>query len=284
MKVEISSPIGFCSGVRKAIAQVKEIRSNFPNRKIYFLGDLVHNQHVVDYFKNENIEIINLDNDIVFNLKMLNNDDIVIFSAHGHKKEYETILQEKGILFFDTTCEKVKVILKKISEFCGEIIYIGKKNHAETEASLSYSNEIYLYDINEKFDFSLLKSENPLVINQSTLSVLELDEIFNDIKRNVKNPIFSDEICGATRIRQEQILNLKNDVDLAIIVGDKSSNNSLKLYELASKNLSRKTIMINSVEELKNLDLSIYKNAVIFSGTSTPMNLILDIEKYMRGI
>ena len=284
MKVKKSNPIGFCNGVTKAIELVKEIREKYKDRNIFFVGNLVHNKHVVDNFLEQKIQIINLDDNVLNSFKNLKSDDIVIFSAHGHNLAYEEILKEKGITFYDATCVKVKAILAKISEFCGEIIYIGKKNHPETEASLTYSKKIFLYDINEKFDYSKLKTDNPLIVNQSTLSFLELENIFKDIKNNVKNPIFSNEICGATRIRQEQILHIDEDVDLLIIVGDKTSNNSLKLYEIACNNLNVKTLFVNSANELKTMNLHRYKHALITSGTSASMDTILEIEDYLRGI
>ena len=42
-----------------------------------------------------------------------------------------------------------------------------------------------------------------------------------------------DEICNATLLRQQEIMNLNDDVDTIIIVGSKKSSNTMKLYELA---------------------------------------------------
>lgn len=285
MIVTKAMPISHCYGVTKAINTALEIRNKYKDKKIYFLGDLVHNQFVIDSFSKKNIKILKFKNDTF--KEILNNieqDSIVILSAHGHSKEIENYLNSKKIKFYDTTCDRVNRILHKIQNYKGEIIYIGKKGHPECEASLTYSNNIHLYDINSSFDYTCLKSEEVLILNQSTLSLLELNSIFNDIKSNIKHPIFSDEICDATRIRQQKILDLDKSYDLVVIVGDKNSSNSTKLFELAMQNQQRKNIMVNSLQELKEHDLKNCKKAYLTSGTSTPITLINEIEKYLKEL
>lgn len=286
MKVNRLFPISYCFGVTKAINDALKIRKEYPNRDIYFFGDLVHNQKVINFFLELGIKVISFNESNAFDkLKQFNEDDIVIFSAHGHNKKYEEILKNKNITFFDTTCIKVKNNLDLISNSSNEIIYIGKKEHPETFASLSYSNHIFLYDINEfgKFDYSKIKDIHPLILNQSTLSINEIKNIFDDIKTHIPEATFVDEICDASRVRQTKIVSLPDDVDLIIIVGDTKSSNTTKLYNLSLEhNKNALTIMVNGSDELRKYDLSNYKNAIIASGTSAPLSLIEEVEKYLE--
>lgn len=281
-------PISYCFGVTKAISKAIEIRKKYPDRNIVFFGDIVHNENVIDYFKELGIRIVSFNENNAFEL--LNSfveEDIVIFSAHGHDRKYEEILNKKKITFFDTTCIKVKKNLSIIENSSDVIIYIGKEHHPETIASLSYSSNIFLYDVSKigKFDFSLIKSDNPLIVNQTTLSFLELDEVFKDIKKNIKNPHFIDEICDASRLRQEKILKVDESFDLIVVVGDKKSSNTTKLYELSKNhNKNAETIMVNGLEDFSNYNLKKYKKAYIASGTSTPIDIIKEIEKYLEEI
>ncbi len=287
MKTTKMIPISYCFGVTKAINEALKIRKEYQNKNIYFFGDLVHNENVINFFKTLKIVVVPFTKeDAISILEKFNKDDIVIFSAHGHDSKYEEILINNGVTYFDTTCIRVKKNLEIIKNAHKEIIFIGKEKHPETIACLSYSKNIHLYDASNKynFDYSKLKTDCPLILNQTTLSFLELKDIFNEIKDNVKNPEFIDEICDASRVRQQKILNLPTGVDLVVVVGSKKSSNSTKLYELSlTNNKNVKTIMVNSLEELKTYDLSNYHDALIASGTSTPLNTINEIENYLNA-
>lgn len=288
MKVTRLFPISYCFGVIKAISDAHKIRDKYPDNDIYFFGDLVHNQNVINYFLNIGIKVVPFtEENAIQKLNNFKQDDIVIFSAHGHDARYEEILNKKGILFFDTTCIKVKKNLNLIKNTNREIIYVGKKGHPETFASLSYSNKIHLYDINDygKFDYSGISDPNPLILNQSTLSIMEIKKIFDEIKSHFPDADFVDEICDASRVRQEKITSLKGKYDLIVVVGDRMSSNSVKLYKLSEENNKGSlTLMVNSSKELEKYDLTQFKDALIASGTSTPLETIKEVEEYLEGI
>lgn len=109
MLVNEIRPIGYCLGVIEAINKSFKIRKEYPSRKIYIFGLLVHNDAVTKLMNEHNIETI--DTTLINPVNRLcsfNKDDIVIFTAHGHPDYYEEILNDKGVLFFDTTCTRVK--------------------------------------------------------------------------------------------------------------------------------------------------------------------------------
>lgn len=288
MKFTRLIPISYCFGVTKAINDTLKIRKEYPDKDIYFFGDLVHNQKVINFFGSLGIKVVSFtENNAFEKLEDFKTNDIVIFSAHGHDKKYEDILNKKGIKYFDTTCIKVKKNLDLIKDSTKQIIFIGKKDHPETFASLSYSNNILLYDINNfgSFDFSLVKEKEPLILNQTTLSINEIKNIFLDIKNHIPKAKFVDEICDASRIRQTKIISINPSIDLVIVVGDKKSSNTTKLYNLSKEyNKHATSIMVNGIDDLKEYDLTKYKNALITSGTSAPLFLIEEVEKYLEEI
>ena len=288
MKISRLMPISYCFGVTKAINDTLKIRKEYPNKDVYFFGDLVHNQKVVNFFLELGIKVVQFSEDDAFSkLEQFNSNDLVIFSAHGHDKKYEEVLKKNNVLFFDTTCIKVKKNLNLIENAKEQIIYIGKKEHPETFASLSYSEHIFLYDIKDygKFDYSKVTDKKPLILNQSTLSINEIEKIFEDIKKHIPDAKFVDEICDASRIRQTKIISLPSDVDLVIVVGDKKSSNTTKLYNLSvAHNKNALTLMVNGSDELQEYDLSKYKNAIIASGTSAPLSLIEEVQKYLEEL
>jgi len=120
------------------------------------------------------------------------------------------------------------------------------------------------------------------VTNQTTLSVKDLDRLFLAIKEKYPKAIISDEICNATRKRQEAIINQNSEVDLCVIVGDKLSNNTKNLAKIANQFAKVNTIMI---ESLADLDVSILKNVTLVSvssGASTPTWVTNEVIHFLR--
>ncbi len=280
--ITLLKPIGHCFGVLKAIEIAKKTKEKYQDKNIYVFGLLVHNEEVVKALEEINIKTIEMNEDNA--IELLNKftpDDIVIFTAHGHPQVYEEILNRNHVTYVDATCKKVKDCFNVIKE-ADEVIYIGKSHHPETVAALTMNPNAHLYDIKNGFDYSLLKSDHPLVINQTTLSFLELENIHQEIKNKLPRAVFYDEICDATLLRQIAIKNLDSSVDTIIIVGSNKSSNTMKLYDIALKvHPDKQVVLVKDVEELKTLKL-VYKNVVIASGTSTPYQTIVKIEEYLK--
>lgn len=284
MKIDIIQPSGYCFGVMNAINEAIKIKKNNPFNNVYVLGELVHNEDVISFLNNHDIHTLVVNNNEEEILKNLNTNNILIFSAHGHNEKLDELLKNKKITFFDTTCKNVRKNLDLIKENIDKgIIYIGKENHAETKAAISISNKVILYDLDKGLDFSKITFKEPIIINQTTLSFLELSNIHKEILENIPKANIIDEICPVTRIRQENIINLKKDYDLLIIIGSKTSSNTNKLYELALKyHQNKKVLMIGSKKELFKSDLSNYQHVAIFSGTSTPNEIINEVKQYLE--
>ena len=250
--VTLLKPIGHCFGVIKAIELAYEVKKKHPDKNIYVFGLLVHNEEVRKELDSSGITTIEIKEDTALEqLNKFSKDDVVIFTAHGHPLEYEQVLNSKGVLFYDATCSRVKECFDQI---------------------------------NEGFDYSALTSDSPLVINQTTLSFIELETIHQEIKNKLPRAIFAEEICNATLLRQKAISELDDSVDTLIIVGSKKSSNTMKLYEIAkAKHPNKQIVLINNVDELKELHLS-FKNVVIASGTSTSIETINKIKDYLSSL
>ena len=281
MAVSLLKPIGHCFGVLKAIEIAKKTKEQYKDKNVYVFGLLVHNEEVVKELDKLGIKTIEMNEDNAIELlSKFTPNDVVIFTAHGHPQAYEDILNKNNVTYVDATCSKVKDCFNVIKQ-AEEVIYIGKNHHPETVAALTMNPHAYLYDISGvPFDYSQLKSDHPLVINQTTLSFLELEQIHAEIKNKLPRASFYDEICNATLLRQQAIKELKDDVDTIIIVGSKKSSNTMKLYELAkSLHPNKQTILINNVDELKDYQLT-FKSAVVASGTSTSIETINAVKDY----
>ena len=280
--ITLLKPIGHCFGVLKAIEIAKETRKKYVDKNIYVFGLLVHNEEVVKELENNNIKTVMMnENNAIDVLNKFTSNDVVIFTAHGHPEIYEDILKKNNVTYVDATCKKVKDCFTAIKE-AKEVIYIGKNHHPETVAALTMNKNAHLYDISSgSFNYDNLITNNPLVINQTTLSFLELENIHNEIKNKLPHAIFHDEICDATLLRQKAIKDIKDDVDTILIVGSNKSSNTMKLFDLAqSLHKNKQVVLVSSLGELKKNNI-ICHNVVIASGTSTPIKTILEIKDYL---
>ena len=288
MKIEILQPVGYCSGVNNAILKAIKIKQDYPNKPVYILGSLVHNSHVIDSL--ESIGIINLTDNTSLEekIKSLENGSIIVFTAHGHDEKVDEIAKNKNMIIFDCVCPKVKANMNQIKEKIAlnyNVIFVGIENHPETTACLSLSNNIHLYDAKtntfKKFDVE----KCVFVTNQTTLNFKELDDIFNNIKEMYPNAEFNNEICPATRIRQESILKINEHVDTVVVVGDKNSSNTKRLYEISSLgNKKASTYLVSSEDDINSEMFKNKNHIVITSGTSTPHEVINSVYEKISKI
>ena len=282
MKVLKLTPYGYCKGVYDAINTVLSIKEKYPSTPIYCIGQIVHNQYI-----NEKIAqcgIIIIEKDKLEALKEINSG-VVIFSAHGTSKEILDKAKDKGLIVIDTVCPFVKKGMDIIDSYLKEnyeIIYIGKKNHPEAIASTSISNKIHLVETLEDLKQLKINTDKIFLTNQTTISVNDLKQFYEFAKEKYPNLILSDEICSATRIRQENILNLK-EVDGLIIVGDQKSNNTKNLLKIANEK-KLDAILIENINQLEPLWLKNKETVAVTSGTSTPLELVNEVIDYLKNI
>lgn len=281
MEVELLKTQGYCAGVINALKIVEKARLENTDKNIYIFGMLVHNQTVINELTSKGIITLNGNYE---EIDKLNKDDIVIFTAHGHSDEIEAKILSKGIKIYDATCPIVKnnlLMIKKEIQDNHEVIYIGQDGHKETEAALSISKNVVLLDTKNQNSIKI-SDESPLVINQTTLNFASLEKIHNRILNEIPNARIENEICNATRLRQESIYSIDKNSDLIVIIGDKKSSNSCKLFEIAKElYTSSRVIMIQNLEEIKSLDLTKNKKATLASGASTPFELVILIRDYL---
>ncbi|MCR5308949.1 MAG: 4-hydroxy-3-methylbut-2-enyl diphosphate reductase [Bacilli bacterium] len=288
MKIEILQPVGYCSGVNNAILKAIKIKKEHSNKPVYILGSLVHNSHVIDSL--ESIGITNLADNTSLEEKIssLNDGSIIIFTAHGHDEKVDEIARNKNMIIYDCVCPIVKANMSLIKEKIASnynIIFVGIKNHPETTACLSISKYIHLYDaktnVFEEFD----TKKKVFVTNQTTLNFKELEDIFNYIKEKYPDAEFNNEICPATRIRQESILKIDDDVDTVIVVGDKNSSNTKRLFEISSfRNKKASTYLVSSEDDINTEMFNNKNHIVITSGTSTPREVINSVYEKISKI
>ena len=285
MEIKRVVPSGYCKGVVSAINIVKKAKEDYPNEKIYILGMIVHNTYVKDELSK--LGIITLDDQNKTKEELLDeiNDGVVIFTAHGISQTIKDKAIKKGLIVVDATCSDVLKTQDIVKEYLNkgyDVLYFGKKKHPEAEAVLSISKSIKLIENEDDINSLDINNEKIFVTNQTTMSFLELEKVFNLLKDKYPNCLIQKEICNATSSRQKAILNIKNG-DVLYVVGDKKSNNTNKLVDIGKTNF-KKVYLINNKDEINKNDLIGQNKIYVTAGASTPPILIDEVLKYLNEL
>lgn len=283
MKVELIEPYGYCIGVANVIKQIQKIASIHHDKKIFCIGQVVHNQKVNDDIRKLNVNILTGEKDSLIDSI---SSGVVIFSAHGTDEKIINKAKEKGLIVYDLVCPFVKRTFKIINEALKDkkdVIYIGVNNHEESNAALSIDNNIHFVTSVDDINKLKIKNENICVINQTTLSIIDIKDIYTNILNKYPNAEIVDEICNSTRIRQQVLLDKKISSDGIIVVGDKNSNNSKSLYNIALKQ-GYNTIFVSNEKELDYNWILNKKSISIMSGASSDKAVVEEIYTKLKKI
>ncbi|MGL4382702.1 MAG: 4-hydroxy-3-methylbut-2-enyl diphosphate reductase, partial [Bacilli bacterium] len=163
------------------------------------------------------------------------------------------------------------------------VLYYGLDKHPESVAALSIDPEHIFLIRNEQDlnDYLWLKDKKVLLTNQTTLSYLDAKALFEKAQTMFDDITLVEEICNATRVRQQALDKIESDVDLVYIVGDPKSNNSNKLA-LITKDRNFNVQMIESVNEININDLKDINKVAVSSGASTPTYLTSMVIEYLK--
>ena len=281
MKIIPITPRGYCAGVVRAIEIAKKTAEAYPREPIYMLGMIVHNQTLVRAI--EDLGIICLENRKKTRLELLDEIEsgVVIITAHGASDAVFQKAQEKGLTIVDATCKDVNRTHILVREHVqnGDVIFIGKKNHPEAEGITQISNRVHLISSIEDLK-GLPPLENVLITTQTTLSILDTKDIIDACQQYYPDAKLELEICNATRIRQEAVMQAK-DVDTLIVVGDPLSNNTNQLCTIGKNVGIPNVYMIETVSDLKEEMVKNKNQIAVTSGSSTPTQLTQEVIDFL---
>ena len=276
MKILVAKDAGYCFGVRDAVNLAKKSGEEYES--VFMLGDIVHNEDVVDDLNKSGSVVVN-------NLDEIPEDKPVLFRAHGTDPKIWKDAQKKKLNIIDATCPLVTEIHKEIRILESEgrrTIIIGDHNHDEVEGiAAQVSKPIVISNVKEARALGRMKRAG--VVSQSTQMIENVQEILNVLSEKVFDLRFINTICFPTRRNHEQIKELAEICDLMIIIGSFTSANSKRLTQLSlarNKN-SHQVLNVNDLEEswFKNI-----KSVGISAGASTPDNIINQVIEKIKII
>jgi len=139
LTVRLAKEFGFCYGVERAIDLAYAARKAFPDKRIFLLGEIIHNPEVNDQIRRMGIVTIASRPDDG-QIAAITPEDIVIIPAFGTEVATRQQLEARGCTFVDTTCGDVMSVWKRVRQYSKESvtsIIHGKAWHEETLATSS---------------------------------------------------------------------------------------------------------------------------------------------------
>jgi len=132
--------LGFCYGVDRAVEYAYETCAKFHDRRIFLVGEIIHNPHVNQQLRERGVQFLFPDEDGEFDFGSVQADDVVIIPAFGVKLEDLATLRQIGCVLVDTTCGSVLHVWKRVESYARDgftAVIHGKHFHEETRATSS---------------------------------------------------------------------------------------------------------------------------------------------------
>ena len=281
MEVRLAKTAGFCFGVKRAVETVYEQVKECHGKNIYTYGPIIHNDEVVKDLRNKGVEVIRTEEE----LRELTSG-VVIIRSHGVPKRVQDILQEQGLQCVDATCPFVKKIHRIVEEESKKgkhIVIIGDANHPEVQGIKGWSETAVsiIKTEEEAENFVSPSTDDICIVSQTTFNYNKFKYLVEIISKKSYNVHVLNTICNATKERQTEAASIANEVEAMIVIGDKHSSNTQKLFEIC-KSACEDTYYIQTLDDLDMNQFKSVKTVGITAGASTPNNIIEEVQNNVR--
>jgi 4-hydroxy-3-methylbut-2-enyl diphosphate reductase len=205
---------------------------------------------------------------------------------------------ELGLATLDATCPlvtKVHSEAKKYARLGYHILLIGDSiRHQEVIGTVGEAPDqttVVSVAGNQKHDPGLADAETVsvpdpdrvVVLTQTTLSVDLTMQTVEILKRRFPNLVLParDDLCYATKNRQDAVRAIAEDVDLFLVVTSDYSSNGMRLLELATE-LTGSARRIERVDDIHDEWLEGVDTVGVTSAASTPEDLVQGVVRFFR--
>ena len=282
-EITVAKTAGFCFGVNRAVNIAYEVAKS--SQGGCTLGPIIHNKEMVK-------ELADMGVVAVDDINEVGDRSPVIIRSHGVARSVYDELKRRGIEYIDATCpfvSKIHGVVYDMSRKGCTVIIAGDPNHPEVEGILSncegpcftFNNEAELEEL-----LKIIPKENNnglCVVAQTTFNEKIWKNSLKNIKKYYTNAKIFDTICNATSKRQAEAHTLSLRSDCMIVIGDRSSSNTNKLYSICKNNCDR-TWLIQTADELTR-DMTADAGSIgVTAGASTPDRIIKEVLDKMSEI
>ena len=293
-RITTAESAGFCFGVGRAVDLVDQALRE--GKRVATLGPIVHNDAVVSDLLRRGARIIE-------HVGELEAGETLVIRAHGVPQSVYDEAKRLGNPVIDATCPFVARIHRIVQEqtAAGRQVFVaGDPKHPEVQGIVGHCNGncTVFQNVDElKCLISRFPAKRLAIVAQTTYNILLWGECIKLLPSDDTDLQVFDTICNATAARQSDADALSRESDLMIVAGGRHSSNTVKLYDVCSRNcptwhiaeakeLVPETAAIRAAAEeaLNRHGRDHVLRIGITAGASTPAQIIKEVQLYMSGI
>ena len=267
----VAASAGYCFGVRRAVETALAAAPAFT------LGPLIHNKSAVKELELKGVTPVDAEGDIPAGAR-------VVIRSHGvTRRVFERLSARCAVT--DATCPFVKAI-HRMAEECPEtvpVIIAGQREHPEVEGILGWCRGRAYVISSPNEALRLPQMPRAMVVSQTTMDTQVYADICKALKERIAKPDIRNTVCSATSVRQREARSLAAKSDVMLIVGDRQSANTFRLYEIA-KSVCPRSYLIEGAAELNDIKINKTDLIGITAGASTPCCKYKEVVARMNDI
>lgn len=272
MQIRRASHLGMCFGVRDAISLA--LRQTEP---ITILGDLVHNETVLQQLRSQGVRIQHQVADVT--------TPKVMITAHGASERALGRIRERGLSVLEATCPLVHHAHRSVTALVAEgyhPVIIGQRDHVEVRG---LTEDLKDYDVvlSEEDVTRLAQRERFGIAAQTTQPIERVRRLVVSIEsRFPQSEVrFVDTVCQPTKQRQTAAIDLARECDVVIVIGGAHSNNTRELVASCRRHCAR-VHHVQQAGDLQSVWFNGSETVGITAGTSTPDSVIDQVQAWLE--
>jgi 4-hydroxy-3-methylbut-2-enyl diphosphate reductase len=219
--------------------------------------------------------------------------DVVVFSAHGVSPTVREEADRLGLTTLDATCPLVTKVHTEAKRYAREgyhILLIGDSTRhqevigtygeapAATTVVSVVGNRHPDPDLADPHTVVVPDPSKVVVLTQTTLSVDDTMRTIDILRQRFPKLLLpkSDDLCYATKNRQDAVKAIAPQVDAFVVVTSTTSSNGMRLLELA-EDLTGRALRVEGVADLDATWFEGVRRIGVTSAASTPEDLVQEI-------
>ena len=298
LTVETDPHSGFCGGVIRAIGSAERFLSEHPDRTLYSLGSIVHNEEELARLSGRGLVTVSTDD--LPRLAEAGGGDLLI-RAHGEPPSTYERAAALGFRVVDCTCPVVLKLQKDIvaahrrlhrSGKAGQVVIFGRIGHAEVLGLVGQvgGDAVVVEDAGMLRSFledGTISREGKIeLFSQTTKSPEEYARVRDLLAAALSDPAdltVHDTICSQVALRHRNLSDFARSHDIVVFVSGRTSSNGSVLFNLC-KSLNDRTFQVCSEAEVRPEWFRPGDRVGVSGATSTPRWLLEQVATHIASL
>jgi 4-hydroxy-3-methylbut-2-enyl diphosphate reductase len=260
--------MGYCFGVRRAMDLAFQ-RLDQSRGRVYSHGPMIHNRQAMEFLTKRGLRPWPEDPSGAD----IPEGSSVIIRAHGLAPDAEAALRAAGVAVVDATCPMVAEVQRLVAAEAAagaDPVIWGAAGHPEVDGLMGYAAGRGRV-VSGPAEVADLPALGRVVLVSQTTQNLELwPEVERAILSRFPGARCVNTICRATVNRQGEARRLAAECQALVVVGDRHSGNTRRLYEVGLAEGIR-TISVEGPDDIDPRFLEGVETVGLVSGASTPV-------------